>query len=49
MSRRALIVAVSLAGAACFAAGTVLAQSLTLDLGGPSAVTSPRRVVQLEC
>ncbi len=47
MSRRALIVAVSLAGAACFAAGTVLAQSLTLDLGGPSAGSSTARIVQI--
>ena len=47
MSRRALIVAVSLAGTALFATGTVLAQSLTLDLGGPSAGSSTARIVQI--
>lgn len=47
MSRRALILAVSLGGAALFAAGTVLAQSLTLDLGGPSAGSSTARIVQI--
>ncbi len=47
MSRRTLIVAVSLAGTALFATGTVLAQSLTLDLGGPSAGSSTARIVQI--
>ena len=47
MSRRALLLAVSLGGAALFAAGTVLAQSLTLDLGGPSAGSSTARIVQI--
>ena len=47
MSRRALILAVSLGGAALLAAGTVLAQSLTLDLGGPSAGSSTARIVQI--
>ncbi len=47
MSRRAIILAVSLGGAALFAAGTVLAQSLTLDLGGPSAGSSTARIVQI--
>jgi len=46
MSRRLLILALTLAGAAGIA-GVAWGQSLTLDLGGPSAGSSTARIIQL--
>jgi flagellar biosynthesis protein FliP len=46
MSRRLLVLASVLSAAACLA-GAALAQSLTLDLGGPSAGSTTARIVQL--